>query len=106
MIGSRVAVPLTSNSRASVEDDFAARVYAPYLGLAHVVGYTKPPAKDTSGFYFRETYVGIDGIEQIFNEQLAGQNGLRLTETRLPMTGASTVFYGGGSLDRRPDGGS
>jgi hypothetical protein len=41
---------LVSNSRASVTDDFAARVYSTYQGLSHVVGYTKPPAKDSAGF--------------------------------------------------------
>ncbi len=72
---------LASNTRASVDDDYAQRVYATYEGLAHVVGYTKPPAKDSSGFYYRSTFEGVDGIEQIYNDKLQGQNGLRLTET-------------------------
>ena len=62
--------PLASNTRASIDDDFAQRVYATYQGLAHVVGYTKPPAKDSSGVYFRNEYQGIDGVEQIYNGAL------------------------------------
>ncbi len=72
---------LASNTRASVDDDFAQRVYATYQGLAHVVGYTKPPAKDSSGFYYRNSFEGVDGVEQIYNDKLMGQNGLSLTET-------------------------
>ena len=72
---------LAYNSRASVDDDFATRVYASYDGLAHVVGYTKPPAKDSSGFYYRDRFLGVDGVEQIYDGPLNGQNGLRLTET-------------------------
>lgn len=72
---------LASNSRGSVTDDFASRVYASYQGLAHVVGYVKPPAKDSAGFYYRDSYIGVDGVEQIYDTLLKGQNGLRLAET-------------------------
>lgn len=81
IIVDRNNLPLASNDRTSVEEDFAKRVYSTLPGLAHVIGYTKAPAKDSSGFYFRDSYEGIDGAEQIFNDVLAGQNGLRLTET-------------------------
>lgn len=81
IIADRVGLELASNNRIAIADDFARRVYAPILGVAHVIGYTKPPAKDSSGIYFRTSYSGVDGVEQIFNANLAGQNGLRLTET-------------------------
>ncbi len=81
LIVDRMGRELASNDRATVTDDFAKRVYATTTGIAHVVGYTKAPAKDTSGIYYRNSYIGIDGIEQIFNEQLSGKNGLRLAET-------------------------
>lgn len=95
---------LAFNDRKEVTDDFARRVYASYRGIAHVVGYTKAPAKDSSGFYFRNSFIGIDGIEQIYNEQLSGKNGLRLTETdargtivsesieRIPEPGAKVIL--------------
>lgn len=81
IIVDRMGRELASNKRDAIEDDFAKRTYSNYAGLSHVVGYTKPPAKDSAGFYFRDSYIGIDGIEQIFNTELMGQNGLRLTET-------------------------
>ena len=81
VIEDRNGVALASNSRSSVDDDFAARVYDQLPGLGHVVGYVKAPAKDSSGVYFRGAFEGIDGAERAFNTQLAGTNGLTLTET-------------------------
>lgn len=77
----RNGAPLAWNERVEVEDDFAKRVYASMRGLAHAVGYTKAPAKDSSGNYFRTAFEGLDGAEDAFNEALGGQNGVELTET-------------------------
>ncbi|HWB34277.1 MAG TPA: penicillin-binding transpeptidase domain-containing protein [Candidatus Paceibacterota bacterium] len=81
VITDRNGTPLAYNERASVDDDFAQRVYSTFRGLAHIVGYIKPPAKDSSGFYFRTSFEGIDGVEKVYNNQLSGQNGTTLTET-------------------------
>lgn len=72
---------LAYNEPASIDEDFAARAYASYRGSAHVLGYVKPPAKDSAGFYYRDTFVGVDGAEQAYDGILRGQNGLTLTET-------------------------
>ncbi len=77
----RNGVPLAWNERAQVGDDFAQRVYAQMSGLAHAVGYTKAPAKDSSGNYYRSAFEGLDGAEQAYADRLGGQNGLELTET-------------------------
>jgi penicillin-binding protein 2 len=77
----RNGVSLAYNERTSVADDFATRVYAAYRGIAHVVGYVRSPQKDSSGFYYRNSYEGVDGAEENFNQALAGVNGLKLTET-------------------------
>lgn len=77
----RNGTPLAWNERVEVEDDFAKRVYASMRGLAHAVGYTKAPAKDSSGNYFRTAFEGLDGAEDAFNQALGGQNGVELTET-------------------------
>ena len=61
--------------------EYSVRSYAPFRGIAHVVGYAKPPAKDSGGNYFREHSIGIDGAEAAFDGTLAGENGLKLTET-------------------------
>lgn len=77
----RTGEPLAWNERTNLTDDFAQRLYAAYRGLAHTVGYAKGPAKDSSGFYFRDEYQGVDGAEKAFDARLEGENGLRLTET-------------------------
>ncbi|MDE2213401.1 MAG: hypothetical protein KGJ34_02630 [Patescibacteria group bacterium] len=61
--------------------DFPTRQYAPWQGIAQVVGYAKPPAKDASGNYYRNTSVGIDGAEAGFNSELVGTNGAKITQT-------------------------
>ncbi|MDB5225354.1 MAG: penicillin-binding protein 2, penicillin-binding protein 2 [Candidatus Adlerbacteria bacterium] len=77
----RNGIPLAWNERDEIGDDFARRAYASMRGLAHAVGYTKAPAKDSSGNYFRTEFEGLDGVEKAYNAELGGQNGLRLTET-------------------------
>jgi penicillin-binding protein 2 len=72
---------LAWNERATVEDEYAARRYASFRGAAHVIGYAKAPAKDSSGFYFRDTFVGVDGAEKAFDGSIKGKNGTALTET-------------------------
>ncbi len=77
----RNGTPLAYNVRDSVTDDFAQRAYASTTGLSHIVGYVKPPKKDAQGQYYSDEFVGLDGAEKAFNNQLQGQNGLKLTET-------------------------
>ncbi len=81
IIADRTGRNLAYNTRTSATDDFAQRTYAAFRGLAHVIGYVKPPAKDSSGFYYSTAYTGIDGVEHSLNNILAGQNGTVLTET-------------------------
>jgi penicillin-binding protein 2 len=81
IITDRNGIKLAWNEKASPADDFATRVYTNLEGLAHVIGYLKPPAKDSSGFYYQDTFLGVDGAEKAFAGVLAGQNGTTLTET-------------------------
>ena len=80
-IDDRAGRHLAWNERKSVELDYATRTYSAYRGLGHVIGYVKAPAKDSSGFYYRDTYTGVDGAEKAFDGILKGENGLTLTET-------------------------
>ena len=77
----RNGVTLAFNDRASTTDEFAAREYSTLRGVSHVVGYVKPPAKDSSGTYYRDVFEGMDGVEEAYNTELAGTNGEKLTET-------------------------
>jgi penicillin-binding protein 2 len=81
IIEDRTGRPLAYNERASLDDAFATRAYAAIPGVAHAVGYVKPPAKDSSGFYYRDYFAGMDGAELAYNDELAGRNGRELTET-------------------------
>lgn len=56
------------------------RRYIDDPGFAHVLGYVQYPSKDKYGFYYREDFVGMDGIEKFYNEELQGTNGLRIIE--------------------------
>ena len=80
-IDDRAGRHLAWNERKSVELDYATRTYSAYRGLGHAIGYVKAPAKDSSGFYYRDTYTGVDGAEKAFDGILKGENGLTLTET-------------------------
>ncbi len=62
------------------EDKTLQRVYTEVKGSAHVVGYSKPPMKDSSGIYYRDSHEGVDGAEKYFNEILKGTNGLNFIE--------------------------
>jgi penicillin-binding protein 2 len=81
VIVDRNGVPLAYNVRESVTDAFAKRVYSTLRGVSLVIGYVKPPAKDSSGTYYRDVFEGMDGIEAAYNAELSGTNGSKLSET-------------------------
>ena len=62
------------------EADISRRMYATSSGLAHVLGYVQYPTKDSNGFYYREDFEGVTGIEKYFDSILKGENGSRLVE--------------------------
>lgn len=72
---------LAWNVDATGEQEFSMRQYASTTGLSNLIGYVKYPSKDSSGFYYSEDYDGKDGVEKFFNEQLKGENGVKITET-------------------------
>lgn len=92
----RTGLELAFNQKLSTTSEFAERRYTPLRGIAHVVGYVKPPLKDTAGIYYRDTFEGIDGAEKVFDTLLKGQNGRVLTEVnaRGELVSQSTVDQG------------
>jgi penicillin-binding protein 2 len=79
VIYDRNGVELAWNSPSN-DPDISYRKYKGDPGLAHVVGYVQYPSKDSAGFYYREDFEGVDGIEKFFNKELQGKNGKRLIE--------------------------
>ncbi len=76
----RTGVFLARNVASTIEGGFAFREYVRGNGLSHILGYVKYPAKDTSGFYYKEETEGVAGVEQAFDAELRGRNGLRIAE--------------------------
>lgn len=72
---------LAWNTASTTAPEFSGRAYAALPGLSHVVGFVKYPSRDNSGFYYREDYAGMDGVEKTENDLLAGKNGTRIVET-------------------------
>lgn len=63
------------------DKEFALRKYTDLPGFSHILGYVKYPAKDSSGFYYNEDYIGKTGVEKFFNSELSGEHGLKIIET-------------------------
>ena len=57
------------------------RKYIDLAGFSHILGFVKYPAKDSSGFYYNEDYVGKEGVEKFYNDTLTGENGMKIVET-------------------------
>lgn len=81
IIYDRNKVELASNGIKDEKADFASRIYDFTGGLSHVVGYLKYPIKDSSGYYYEESYRGQAGVERTYNDLLSGKNGIKLRET-------------------------
>ncbi len=79
VIFDRNGVELAWNS-PSDDENVAIRKYKEIPGLAHVLGYVQYPSKDSAGFYYREDFEGVDGVEKYFNNDLKGVNGLKIIE--------------------------
>lgn len=80
IITDRTGVELAYDSHETGKE-FPRRLYADFRGLGQILGYAKAPAKDSSGFYYQDRYVGIEGLEKTFDAKLAGENGLKISET-------------------------
>jgi penicillin-binding protein 2 len=51
-----------------------------YPGFSLLLGYVGSPAKDSSGNFWQDTFIGKDGLEKFYNEELTGENGVKITE--------------------------
>ena len=76
----RNGVELAWNSPQDDDPAVLDRKYIDKGGFAHVLGYVQYPTKDSSGFYYREDFEGVDGVEKFLNDELKGVNGLNLVE--------------------------
>ena len=56
------------------------RIYTQRKGLGHVLGYVSLPKKDAKGVYWQTDFIGKDGVEKLYNDNLSGTNGAKLVE--------------------------
>jgi penicillin-binding protein 2 len=68
-------------SDASTTKEFASRKYISMPGLSHLLGWVRYPKQDKSGYWWREEYSGMSGLELAYDGLLAGQNGSTMVET-------------------------
>jgi penicillin-binding protein 2 len=57
------------------------RSYINESGFGLLLGYVSSPAKDSSGKYWQDSFIGKDGVEKAYDSKLVGSNGVRITET-------------------------
>lgn len=73
----------TSYGTSTDEDsnkDIPKRLYTETKGFSHVLGYVSYPKRDQSGVFWQEEYVGKDGVEKMYQTELAGVKGERIIE--------------------------
>lgn len=81
IIYDRNKVPIVWNTINPKSSDFSLRVYATSTGLSTILGYIKYPTKDSNGNYYQDRFDPKDGLEKIYDDELSGQNGTKITET-------------------------
>ena len=83
LIYDRNSTMLAWNSWSKEDADKVSVPQREYLsgGFGLLLGYVSSPAKDSSGRYWQDTFIGKDGIEKYYNTNLTGTNGVRITET-------------------------
>ncbi|MBP6866644.1 MAG: hypothetical protein KBC12_03845 [Candidatus Pacebacteria bacterium] len=81
IIYDRNGVELAWNSKPDVAEAgvFSTRMYKT-PGFSHVLGYLSAPAKDDKGVFWQTEFVGKDGLEKIYADRLAGENGAKVIE--------------------------
>ena len=62
-------------------EPFSRRQYIHESGFSHVLGYVSYPLRDSSGNYYQKEFIGIEGVEDSYDDTLKGKNGLKIIET-------------------------
>jgi penicillin-binding protein 2 len=70
----------TSTEEKIKSDSIPTRIYTKENGFSHLLGYVSYPKRDQSGVFWQEEYVGKDGVEKEYQDNLAGVKGERIIE--------------------------
>jgi penicillin-binding protein 2 len=71
---------LLAFNRESEDSEILERKYIEEPGFSSILGYVSYPKKDQSGVFWQEEYVGKDGAEKQFQDELLGVKGERIIE--------------------------
>jgi penicillin-binding protein 2 len=63
-----------------VQEDIPKRVYTTVPGFSHLLGYVSYPKRDQTGVFWQDEYLGKDGVEKQYQNELAGVKGERIIE--------------------------
>ena len=66
--------------KEKVEEDIPKRVYTKTPGFSHLLGYVSYPKRDEMGVFWQDEYLGKDGVEKQYQNELAGAKGERIIE--------------------------
>jgi penicillin-binding protein 2 len=72
---------LDTDPQATSTLPYAERHYIESPGFSHLLGFVRYPKADASGSWWREEYIGVAGIESVYDDTLAGVNGNSMAET-------------------------
>ena len=79
IIYDRNKVELAWNKKTGDTNELPIRTYLS-PGFSHVLGYISYPMQDKSGNYWQSEFIGKDGLEKQYNDELKGQNGTKIVE--------------------------
>lgn len=77
----RTALIVSETGTTTEPMPFPHRSYISTPGFGHMLGYVSYPKHDRSGYYYQDSFIGKDGIEEQYDSLLAGKNGLQIVET-------------------------
>jgi penicillin-binding protein 2 len=69
-----------NNENAPDISNYSTRTYKS-PGFSHLLGYVNYPQKDSSGNYWQTEFIGKDGLEKMYSDNLKGINGSKVVET-------------------------
>jgi len=72
-----------NNNNHDEDSPIPKRDYLNKPGFSLLLGYTSAPAKDSSGHYWQDTFIGKAGVEAFYNKLLSGTNGVKITESNV-----------------------
>ena len=80
IIYDRNKIELASNKKTDDTTPIPMRTYLS-PGFSHLLGYVSYPTADNSGNFWQGDFIGKDGLEKQYNDDLRGENGSKIIET-------------------------